>query len=53
MKDALYLPIIKIHELSNVNKIKENVKETKINSSETDVELSNYLNAVGAIIRLR
>lgn len=52
MKDALYLPVIKIHKLSNVNKTKEILKKTKIDSIEIDEDLNKYLNAIGAIIRL-
>jgi type IV pilus assembly protein PilM len=46
IKDALYLPVTKIQSLSNVNFSKTNV-------SKLDVELSKYLNSIGAIIRLR
>lgn len=59
IKDSLNLPVIKIQSLSNVNcsKINES-KEVldkidifKVDSSK--VEVSKYLNAIGAIIRLR
>lgn len=51
MKDALNLPVTKIQSLSNVNCSKINT--SKVDPSKIDVELSNYLNAIGAIIRLR
>ncbi|MBU3182045.1 pilus assembly protein PilM [Clostridium psychrophilum] len=41
IKDAMNLPVTQIQSLSNVN------------CSKIDVELSQYLNAIGAIIRLR
>ena len=61
IKDALNLPVIKIQSLSNVNGSKINVSKVdkakidifKEDSSKVDVELSKYLNAIGAIIRLR
>ncbi|MBU3144901.1 pilus assembly protein PilM [Clostridium sp. CF012] len=61
IKDALYLPVTKIQRLSNVNcsKTKElNVKQAKVDLSKVDsakieLDLSKYLNAIGAIIRLR
>ena len=61
IKDALNLPVIKIQSLSNVNCSKINVSKVdkskidifKVDSSKVDVELSKYLNAIGAIIRLR
>ncbi|MFT5875346.1 MAG: type IV pilus assembly protein PilM [Clostridium sp.] len=51
MKDALNLPVNKIQSLSNVNCSKINA--SKVDSSKIDEELSIYLNAIGAIIRLR
>jgi type IV pilus assembly protein PilM len=63
---GLNLPVIKIQSLSNVNYSK--INESKVDSSKTDIfkvdsskvntakidkELSKYLNAIGAIIRLR
>ncbi|MCJ7691328.1 MAG: cell division FtsA domain-containing protein, partial [Clostridiaceae bacterium] len=61
MKDALNLPVIKIQSLSNINGSKINVGKGnksktdifKEDSSKVDVELNKYLNAIGAIIRLR
>ena len=61
IKDALNLPVIKIQSLSNVNCSKINASNVesskidifKVDSSKIDVELSSYLNAIGAIIRLR
>lgn len=60
MKDALYLPVIKIQSLSNVNYSKTNgpkVKPSKVDIFKVepfaiDVDLNKYLNAIGAIIRL-
>lgn len=51
IKDALNLPVIKIHSLSNVKFSK--INESKIDPFKLDLELSQYLNAIGAIIRLR
>jgi type IV pilus assembly protein PilM len=51
IRDGLNLPVIKIQSLSNVNYSK--IKTTKVISSNVDEELSKYLNAIGAIIRLR
>ncbi|MBK5240156.1 pilus assembly protein PilM [Clostridium sp.] len=66
IKDALNLPVIKIQSLSNVNcsKINESkvdlskkdifkVESSKVDPARIDEELSKYLNAIGAIIRLR
>ena len=66
IKDALNLPVIKIQSLSNVNcsKINESksnpsriepfkVDSSKVDASNIDMQLSKYLNAIGAIIRLR
>ncbi|MBZ9636289.1 pilus assembly protein PilM [Clostridium sp. FP1] len=57
IKDALNLPVTKIQSLSNVNcsKIVDKSKADpfKVDSSNVDGELSKYLNAIGAIIRLR
>jgi type IV pilus assembly protein PilM len=60
IKDSLNLPVAKIQSLSNVNcsKINSSKVETskrdifKVDSSKIDVEVSQYLNAIGAIIRL-
>ena len=51
IKDALNLPVIKIQNLSNVKFSK--INESKVDPFKLDVELSQYLNAIGAIIRLR
>ena len=61
LEDALNLPVIKIQSLSNVNYSKINSSKVdpskkgifKVDSSKVGVELSMYLNAIGAIIRLR
>jgi type IV pilus assembly protein PilM len=66
IKDGLNLPVIKIQSLSNVNCSKINaskvdqskkdifkVESSKVDSARIDEELSKYLNAIGAIIRLR
>jgi len=61
MKDELNLPVTKIQSLSNVNCTKtktikvspSKTEESKVNLFNVDIELNNYLNAVGAIIRLR
>jgi type IV pilus assembly protein PilM len=66
LKDGLNLPVIKIQRLSNVNcsKINESkvdpskkdifkVESSKVDPARIDEELSKYLNAIGAIIRLR
>lgn len=61
IKDALNLPVIKIQKLSNVNYFKAIATKAepskfdifKVETSKVDVELSKYLNAIGAIIRLR
>ncbi|MCB2298711.1 type IV pilus assembly protein PilM [Clostridium tagluense] len=49
--DALNLPVSKIQSLSNVNCSK--INNTKLDPFKVDMELSQYLNAIGAIIRLR
>ncbi|MGH4118659.1 pilus assembly protein PilM [Clostridium sp.] len=51
IKEALNLPVTKIQSLSNVNCTKMN--ESKVGLFKADGELSKYLNAIGAIIRLR
>ncbi|MGV8983346.1 type IV pilus assembly protein PilM [Clostridium sp.] len=51
IKDALNLPVTKIQNLSNVNCTK--LQASKVDLSKMDEELSKYLNAIGAIIRLR
>ncbi|MBU3189521.1 pilus assembly protein PilM [Clostridium bowmanii] len=51
IKEILNLPVTKIQSLSNVNCSKLNT--SKVDSSIIDAELSMYLNAIGAIIRLR
>jgi len=51
IRDELNLPIIKIQRLSNVNFSKINA--SNLEKSKVDGELSKYLNAIGAIIRLR
>lgn len=61
IKDELNLPVIKIQSLSNVNCSKMNSSKVnpakidifKVDSSKVEIELSKYLNAIGAIIRLR
>ncbi|MGH4121805.1 MAG: type IV pilus assembly protein PilM [Clostridium sp.] len=61
IKEALNLPVTQIQSLSNVNcsKINESKAEPskfdifKVEPSKMDTELSKYLNAIGAIIRLR
>jgi len=56
LKDELSLPVTQIQSLSNVNYSKINTSKVdifKVDSSNIDGELSNYLNAIGAIIRLR
>lgn len=56
IKDALNLPVSQIQSLSNVNCSKinaSNPNSSKVDSSNIDVELNKYLNAIGAIIRLR
>ncbi|MCB2289667.1 pilus assembly protein PilM [Clostridium sp. CS001] len=61
IKDALNLPVTRIQSLSNVNSSKLSTSKTelskidisKLGGSKLDEELSKYLNAVGAIIRLR
>ncbi|MBZ9624857.1 pilus assembly protein PilM [Clostridium sp. FP2] len=51
IKDVLNLPVTKIQSLSNVNCSK--INETKLDPFKVKMELSQYLNAIGAIIRLR
>ncbi|WP_443661471.1 pilus assembly protein PilM [Clostridium sp.] len=51
MKDIVNLPITRIHNLSNVNWSK--IKVSNVNPTRIDDELSKFLNAIGAIIRLR
>ncbi|MBW9169652.1 pilus assembly protein PilM [Clostridium estertheticum] len=51
MKDVVNLPVTQIHSLSNVNCSKINA--ANVDSARIDEELSKYLNAIGAIIRLR
>ncbi|MBU3153364.1 type IV pilus assembly protein PilM [Clostridium estertheticum] len=51
IKDIVNLPVIRIHSLSNVNCSKINA--ANVDSARIDEELSKYLNAIGAIIRLR
>ena len=51
MKDIVNLPVTQIHSLSNVNCSKINA--ANVESARIDEELSKYLNAIGAIIRLR
>ena len=56
LKDALNLPVSQIQSLSNVNCTKINASNAdsfKTDSARIDEELSKYLNAIGAIIRLR
>ena len=56
LKDELNLPVTKIQSLSNVSYSKINASKIdifKVDSSKVEVELSKYLNAIGAIIRLR
>ncbi len=55
IENAMNLPVSQIQSLSNVNcsKINEaNVHSSKIDPARIDEELSKYLNAIGAIIRL-
>lgn len=47
-KNALYLTVIQIQRLSNVTLIK--TKAPTVDSSKVEVELSEYLNAIGEII---
>jgi type IV pilus assembly protein PilM len=66
IKDSFDLPVTQIQNLGNVTCSKKNsakvqpskidifkVDSSKIDSSKLDVELSQYVNAIGAIIRLR
>lgn len=51
IKDEMNLPVTKIQNLSNVNCSKINT--FNLDPTRIDEELSKYLNAIGAIIRLR